>query len=159
MLKSICKNVAWLIVPLGLAMGCAANHTSTNADASYGSTPMLTPTSSEPEQRIYSTDPSTVSANSDFNAPPPGADSTDWGVAEGIRQKLTADPSLAPLGSQLIAEVGKDGAVTLKGVVQTQDEQTRVRDTVASVPGVKSVNDDQLKVGKFQGSGKLDINQ
>ena len=158
MLKSICKNMVWIAVPLGLAMGCAANRTTTTAEATYGPAPMLTPTSGEPEQRIYSTDPTTASATTDLNAPPPGANAADWGVAESIRQKLTEDPTLAPLGSQLIAEVGKDGVVTLKGVVRTPDEQQRVRDTIASVPGVNSVND-ELKVGKFEGGGKLDTTQ
>jgi hypothetical protein len=159
MLKSICKNLVWMAVPLGLALGCAANRTTTTADATYGPAPMLTPTSGEPEQRIYSTDPTAAAAPSDLNAPPAGANAADWGVAEAIRQKLTQDPTLAPLGSQLIAEVGKDGAVTLKGVVKTSDEQERVRDTIASVPGVSSVNDDQLKVGTYHGGGKVNTAQ
>lgn len=157
MLKSICKNVVWLAVPLSLALGCAANRTTTTADANYSSTPVLTPTSGEPEQRIYSTDPNAVAAPSDFNAPPPGASAADWSVADAIRQKLTEDPTIAPLGSKLIAEVGKDGVVTLKGVVKTESEQQRVHDTIASVPGVNGVNDDQLKVGgDFRSGSRLD---
>jgi len=162
MLKSICKNVAWLAVPLSLALGCAANRTSTTAEASgsYSSTPVLAPTSGEPEQRIYSTDPTANAAPSDINAPPPGANATDWGVAESIREKLTADPTLAPLGSKLIAEVGKDGEVTLKGVVKTPDEKQRVRDTISGVSAVKGVNDDQLEVGhSFKEGGRLDTMQ
>jgi len=158
MLKSICKNMAWMAIPLGLALGCAANRTTTTADASYGPAPMLTPTSGEPEQRIYSTDPATAGAASDLNAPPPGATAANWDVAESIRQKLTDDPTLAPLGSQLKAEVGNNGVVTLKGVVKTPDEQQRVHDTIASVPGVSSVND-ELKVGTYRGGGKLDTNE
>ena len=160
MLKSICKNVAWMAVPLGLAMGCAANRsTTTTAEATYGPAPMLTPTSGEPEQRIYSTDASAANAPSDINAPPPGADAADWGVGEAIREKLTEDPTLAPLGSSLIAETAKDGTVTLKGVVKTPDEKQRVRDTIAGVPGVKNVNDDQLKIGTYRGGNKLDTTQ
>jgi len=154
MLKAICKNLVWMAVPLGLAMGCAANRNTTTAEAQYGPVPTLTPTSGEPEQRIYSTP-----VMADVDAPPPGASAANWGVAESIRQKLTSDPTLAPLGSSLIAEVGKDNVVTLRGVVPTQDEQKRVRDTIASVPGVNGVNDEQLKIGKFQGDGKLDTNQ
>ena len=157
MLKSICKNAVWMALPLSLALGCAANRTTTSAEAEYSSTPVLAPTSGEPEQRIYSTDP--AAATSDIDAPPAGANAADWGVAESIRQKLTADPTLAPLGSQLIAEVGKDGVVTLKGVVKTPDEHERVRDTIASVPGVKGVNDDQLKIGTYNSGGRLDTLQ
>lgn len=158
MLKSICKNIVWIAVPLGLAMGCAADRNTTTADGTYNSAPMLTATSGEPEQRIYSTDPTTVAAARDIDAPPVGADASDWGVAEAIRQKLTEDRTLAPLGSQLIAKVGKGGVVTLKGVVKTTDEQKRVRDTIASVPGVTSVND-ELKVGTYHGGGKVNTAQ
>lgn len=159
MLKSICKNMVWMAVPLGLVMGCAANRTTTTADATYGPAPMLTPTSGEPEQRIYSTDVSGAVAPSDINAPPPGVDAADWGVADAIRVRLTEDPTLAPLGSELSCEVGKDGVVTLKGVVKTSSEQERVRDAITGVPGVKSVNDDQLKVGNFKGGNTLDTTQ
>jgi len=100
----------------------------------------------------------TAGAASDLNAPPPGATAANWDVAESIRQKLTDDPTLAPLGSQLKAEVGNNGVVTLKGVVKTPDEQQRVHDTIASVPGVSSVND-ELKVGTYRGGGKLDTNE
>ena len=157
MLKSICKNLVWMAVPVGLALGCAANRPTT--EAQYAPAPMLTPTSGEPEQRIYSTDPASAAASSDVDAPPPGASAANWNVAESIRQKLTQDPTLAPLGSSLIAEVNKDGVVTLKGVVKTPGEQKRVRDTIASVPGVNGVNDEQLRVGSFQGSGKIDTMQ
>jgi hypothetical protein len=158
MLKSICKNLVWMAVPLGLALGCAANRPATEAE--YGPAPTLTPTSTsgEPEQRIYSAGTATAGASSDIDAPPPGATAANWGVAESIRQKLTEDPTLAPLGSNLIAEVGKDGVVTLKGVVKTPDEQKRVRDTIASVPGVNSVKD-ELKIGTYRGGGKLDTAQ
>jgi hypothetical protein len=44
-------------------------------------------------------------------------------------------------------------------VVKTEDEHKRVHDAIAGVPGVNGVNDEQLKIGKFQGDGKLDINQ
>jgi hypothetical protein len=158
MLKSICKNMVWMAVPLGLAVGCAT-HETTTAQAEYSSTPVLAATSGEPEQRIYSADPSGAAAPSDINAPPAGADATDWGVADAIRVRLTEDPTLAPLGSQLSCEVGKDGVVTLKGVVKTPGEQERVRDAISGVPGVKSVNDEQLKVGNFKGGNTLDTMQ
>jgi hypothetical protein len=154
MLKKICKNLVWLALPLGLAVGCASNQPTTTAEAVYGPAPMLTPTSGEPEQRIYSADPNAVTTS--INAAPPGASQQDWSVAEGIREKLTADPTLAPLGSSLITEIGKDGSVTLKGTVRTEGEKERVKDTISSVPGVGNIND-ELKVGRYhQGSGRLD---
>jgi len=154
MLKKICKNLVWLALPMGLAIGCASNQPTT--EAAYNPTPVLTPTSGEPEQRIYSTDPTTLTDSRPIDAAPPGADQQNWSVAEGIREKLAADPTLAPLGSSLITEVGKDGVVTMKGTVKTEREKERVKDTIASVPGVASVND-ELRVGTHhQGTGRLD---
>jgi hypothetical protein len=158
MLKRIFKNAVWMAVPLSLAVGCAT-HQTTTAEAEYGPVPVLTPTSSEPEQRIYSTAPGDVAATSSVDAPPPGATPQSWSVAEGIREKLTEDPTLAPLGSKLITQVGTDGVVTLKGVVKTERERQRVRDTIANVPGVTSVNDDQLRIGTYGGDGKLNTLQ
>jgi hypothetical protein len=156
MLKSICKNVMWMALPLSLAVGCATHETTTTAQATYDSAPVLSATSGEPEQRIYSTAPTSIAAPSEINAPPAGVDPADWSVADAIRVRLTEDPTIAPLGSELSCQVGKDGAVTLKGVVKTSSEQERVRDTIAGVPGVKSVNADQLQVGNFRGGNRLD---
>jgi len=155
MTKRICKNLVWLALPLGLAVGCASHESTTTTAAVYGPVPVLTPTSGEPEQRIYSTDPN--AATTSVNTAPPGANQQDWNVAEAIRARLTADPTLAPQGSSLLSEVGNGGAVTLKGSVKTEDEKERVKATISNIQGVSSVNDDQLKVGlDYQGSGKLD---
>ena len=159
MLKKICKNVAWLALPVALAMGCASNSNEpTTAQADYGPTPVLTPTSGEPEQRVYTTDPATVTASTSVDTPPAGASADNWNVAEAIRQKLTADPTLAPLGSSLITQVGNDGVVTLKGSVTTEKEKQRVADAISSVPGVKSVND-EMRVGAYHGGGTLDMSK
>jgi hypothetical protein len=156
MLKAICKNMVWMAVPLSLALGCASNRT--NTEASYAPAATLTPTSGEPEQRIYSTfDPGTVSASEDIDAPPAGANAQNWQVAEAIREKMTQDQSLAPMGSSLIAEVGKDGTVTLKGRVSSPSEKDRVKETISSVPGVKGVNDDSLGIGRSTGNGEVDL--
>ncbi len=154
MLKTICKNVAWMAIPLGLAMGCASNQPTT--EASYAPAPALTPTSTsgEPEQRIYS---STQPGSTDITPAPQGADSANWTVAEAVRQKMLTDETLAPQGSSLIAEVGKDGMVTLKGRVASASEKDRVRETIASVPGVTGVNDEQLGVGRATGNGKINM--
>jgi hypothetical protein len=158
MLKAICKNVLWMAVPLSLAVGCATHEEPTTAQADYGPTPVLTPTSGEAETQIYSTDPTKLTATSSMDATPPGASDANWTVAEAIRTKLMSDPTMAPLGSDLITEVAKDGAVTLRGTVKTPGEKDRVRDAIASVPGVSSVNDDDLKVGTYHGKGTLDMN-
>src|SRR3954447_17628669 len=102
MLKAICKNVVWMAIPLSLALGCAANRTQ---ETSYGTSATLTPTSGEPEQRIYSTvDPGTVNTSADIAAPPAGANAQNWQVAQAIQEKMIQDKSIAPQGSSLIAE-------------------------------------------------------
>jgi len=157
MLKAICKNVAWMAVPLSLALGCAANRP--QAETSYGPVETLTPTSGEPEQRIYSSvDPGTISAGApdSVHAQPAGANPANWGVAEEIREKIMEDHSLARVGDSLIAEVASDGMVTLRGSVSSSSEKERVRDGIAKLPGVKGI-EDQLTVGEFDGNGTVDM--
>jgi hypothetical protein len=157
MLKAICKNVVWMAIPLTVALGCASNRTQ---ETSYGPSATLTPTSGEPEQRIYSTvDPGAVSTTEDFAAPPAGANAQNWQVAQAIQEKMIQDPSIAPQGSSLIAEVGKDNTVTLKGRVSSPSEKDRVRATIAEVPGVTAVNDEALGIGRSTGRGTVDLNQ
>jgi hypothetical protein len=156
MLKAICKNMVWMALPLTLALGCAANRPQTQASASYGPVETLTPTSGEPEHRIYSNiDPGTISTTP-ANAVPAGATAANWGVAEAIRQKLMEDHSLARIGDSVIAEVGQDGTVTLKGNVSSPSEKERVREGIAKLPGVNGVND-ELGVGGTVGTGKVDM--
>jgi hypothetical protein len=157
MLKAICKNLVWMAVPLSLALGCATHHEQTQA--SYGPIETLTPTSGEPEQRIYSSaDPSASGTSTSVNTPPGGATAENWGLAEQIQQKLLSDTSLAPMGSKLIAEVGKDGTVTLKGNVSSKSEQQRVADTISNLPGVKGVNN-ELVVGRTPNNGRLNMQE
>jgi osmotically-inducible protein OsmY len=159
MLKKIFKNLFWIALPLGLAMGCAENRP--QAEAAYGPGPstMLEPTSAQPEQHIYSNSGSAdEGANAQFNEAPSGATSTKWSIAEEIQQKLTADTTLAPLGSSLVAEVGKDGNVTLRGTVSSRSEEKRVCDSIASLPGVQGVNN-QLSIGRVFGDSTLNMRQ
>jgi hypothetical protein len=149
--------MVWMALPLTLALGCASNQSHT--EASYGPIETLTPTSGEPEKRIYSNvDPGTVSQSTSTSmaAPPAGANPANWQVAEEIRQKLMEDHSLARIGDSVIADVGQDGVVTLKGHVSSPSEKERVRDGIANLPGVTGVND-QLGVGKSSGNGTVDM--
>jgi hypothetical protein len=157
MLKEIYKNLVWIVLPLGLAVGCAENRPAT--EASYGPAPDVTlqPTSAEPEQRIYrSTDaaPTGADATVSTTPTPAGASPENWAVAEEIRLKLISDTTLAPMGSALIANVSKDGVVTLTGNVSSRSEQQRVCDSISSLPGVRGI-DNQLIVGRYSGSSTL----
>jgi len=46
--------------------------------------------------------------------------------------------------------------VTLKGTVSSTDEQQRVCDTIANLPGVHGV-DNQLTIGSYHGKGTLNM--
>jgi osmotically-inducible protein OsmY len=67
-----------------------------------------------------------------------------------------SDTTLAPLGSTLIANVSRDGVVTLKGNVSSPSEQQRVSDSISSLPGVRGI-DNQLSVGSFRGGGTVNL--
>jgi hypothetical protein len=158
MLKVICKNMVWLAVPLSLALGCASHRTQ-SSEASYGPIETLTPTSGDPEQRIYSTsEPGAINTDTSMAAAPRGASPEKWQVAEEIRQHLMRDHSLSRTGDSVVAEVGQDGVVTLKGHVSSSSEKDRVREEIAKLPGVKGVNDDKMGVGHASGNGSIDMN-
>ena len=159
MLKTFCKNLCWIALPLGLAVGCASNKPQT--EASYGPAPgeMLEPTSSQAQQRIYTQSGEPEAAGSiDVNQPPSGADQSRWSIAEEIQNKLISDRDMAPLGSSLKAEVGDGGVVTLRGTVGSPSEEKRVTDTIAALPGVSHV-DSQLTVGRVYGDSTLNMRQ
>jgi hypothetical protein len=156
-MKRLFKNLVGIALPLGLAMGCAENRP--HAQAVYGPPPnvVLQQTSAEPEQRIYrETDTTGAPAAAVVNTAPGGASPENWALAEKIREKLISDTTLAPLGSELIANVGKDGVVTLTGSVSSPSEEQRVCDTISSLPGVRGVNN-ELSVGRRAGSGRVNM--
>lgn len=161
MLKTICKNLCWIALPVGLAVGCASNNPPETV-ASYGPAPgqVLEPTSAQAQQRIYS-EPAgepEAAATIDVNTPPSGADQSKWSIAEEIQGKLVTDANMAPLGSSLKAEVGDGGIVTLRGVVGSPSEEKRVTDCIAALPGVSHV-DSQLTVGTVSGDSTLNMRQ
>lgn len=137
--------LVWLGVPLLLAVGCADNR----RDASVSYSPALTgsyaATSDRPVSRVY---PNT-SANIDVTTPPAGASSQDWTVAEEIRSLLTTDRNI---GKAPMAAVVNHGVVTLRGSVRNQRERDRLRNEIASLPGVQRV-DDQLDFKNSLGMG------
>ncbi|HEX4264332.1 MAG TPA: BON domain-containing protein [Verrucomicrobiae bacterium] len=155
MLNAICKKMLLVALPLGLAVGCAENRPAT--ESAYAPAPdvALAPTSARPEERIYNNGEATVEESQiTVSQPPGGANPATWAVAEEIRQKLTSDPSLAPVGSALIAEVGRDGVVTVRGAVSSRSEEQRVCNTLAALPGVQGINN-QLAVGSVYNSGRF----
>jgi osmotically-inducible protein OsmY len=136
-------------------VGCAENRPETAAVYSPAPTVALAPTSAGPEQHVYNNGSSTVEQSTvSVSQAPGGANPATWAVAQEIREKLISDPTLAPLGSSLITNVGKDGVVTVQGTVSSPSEEKRVCDIIAALPGVQGVNN-QLSVGRVTGEGRL----
>jgi hypothetical protein len=157
MLNATCKNLLLIALPLGLAVGCAENRPMSEADYAPAPNVVLAPTSTRPDQQIYSSGESTVVQSPvAVSQAPGGASPASWAVAEEIQQKLVSDPTLAPLGSSLIANVSKEGVVTIHGAVSSRSEEQRVCDTIAALPGVQGI-DNQLRVGTIYNSGRLEI--
>jgi hypothetical protein len=160
MLKTFYKNLVWMVLPLGLVVGCTQSRDIPLSQTTYipASSVALAPTSAEPEQRIYRETATTVTAAPDgtVDSTPEGASAQSWAVAEEIRQKLTSDATLAPMGSSLIASVSQDGVVTLRGNVRSPSEQQRVCDSISSLPGVRSV-DNQLSFGSYRSTRSVNM--
>ena len=134
-MKRNLKRVAWLTVPVLLAVGCAENR----RDASVSYSPTLThsysATSDRSEVRAYPD----ASPNIDVTAPPPGATSQDWALAEEIRSLLMADRKL---GNAPTVAVVKNGVVTLRGDVRNKKDRQRLHEEIARLPGVQRVDDE-----------------
>ena len=175
MLKTLCKNLVWLAIPLGLGVGCASSNQPPEGSAFSLLAPDQTLVASsayEGPNRTYAVgaaeSPGYVESGSyaetpamtsteDVDVVPGGANPQSWAVAQEIQARLIADPTLAPMGSSLITQVGSDGVVTVRGTVASTGEQQRVCDSISSVPGVKSVNN-QLTIGRASTSaGTLDM--
>lgn len=133
-MKNKLKGLAWIAVPLVLAVGCAEHHPDRSVSYSPALTGGVTPTSSRDTSRAY---PDT-GVSTEATSPPPGASSQDWVLAEEIRSLLSAHPKL---GNAPMAAVVKNGVVTLRGDVRNKKDRERLRDEIASLPGVRRVDD------------------
>ncbi len=134
----------WAVVPLSLLTGCIQSH---RREVVYTPEPVLPPTSSRPEVRVYST-PTTPQAPVVTTTPapatpapaPPAAAPGDVAVATGISQLLKGDPNLASVSSNVEATVDNN-VVTLRGTVPTEHDRDEIVQRVSQLPGVLHVND------------------
>jgi osmotically-inducible protein OsmY len=69
-------------------------------------------------------------------------DRSDTAISQELRQRISVEPRLA---SANIEATSRDGRVTLRGVVHTEDARDRAGDIASEVPGVKGVSN-QLEV-------------
>jgi uncharacterized lipoprotein YajG len=142
-MKKNLKSLIWLSVPVLLAVGCAETRRDPSVSYSPALSQSYTPTGSA-MPRAYPDDSSNVT----LTAPPPGAGSQDWALAQQIQSVLMADHRL----DSQVAAVVKGGVVTLRGGVKSNRERERLREEISRVPGVVRV-DDQLGAGDPIGLG------
>jgi hypothetical protein len=138
MTKHSLKTLLWMALPIALASGCA--HTDSDGPAAFNSiqpAPM-SPTSDRAEPRVYGE----MAPPADQFAPPPGASTGDWQLAEELRYMFTTNRTLA---SSPVAGTVSKGMVTLRGNVATQTERDKVHAAVAGLPGMDQL-DDQIIV-------------
>jgi hypothetical protein len=123
---------------LAFTAGCAYQSQQAQPTFSELPPPALTPTSDRGNADIVPVG----GGNASDIAPPPGAPSEDWALAEIIRAELSKDKSLAH--APMEAVVNK-GVVTLRGYAPNQHARQLIHERIASLPGVKQV-DDQLEI-------------
>ena len=68
----------------------------------------------------------------------------DRTITQNIRRSLTSDDSLST-NAKNVKIISRDGVVTLRGPVKSQEEKTKIEEKAKQVAGVKSV-DNQLEI-------------
>jgi hypothetical protein len=142
-MKRNLKSILWLSVPVLLAVGCSETRHDSSVSYSPALSDSYTPTGPA-ASRVYAEEPSNVSVT----APPAGAGSQDWALAQQIQSTLMADPKI----DSQVAAVVKNGVVTLRGGIKSNREREHLREEIARIPGVVRV-DDQLGAGDPIGLG------
>jgi hypothetical protein len=127
-----------------LTAGCA-HQSSTQPTFTELPPPALAPTSDRGSVAVAPADGGVSNI-----PPPPGAPPEDWDLAETIRTELTKDKTLAHAPMEAIVN---KGTVTLRGYAPNQHARQRIHDRIASLPGVKQV-DDQIEVKNTIGPWK-----
>jgi osmotically-inducible protein OsmY len=87
----------------------------------------------------------------DRDPPPPkdpGPDAADVAIAQHIREVIAATGTLS-VNAKNIKIVSRNGAVTLRGPVETSDESAYIASIAQTTAGVSSV-DNQLEVAIVQ---------
>lgn len=121
-----------------LACGCIESHRSrTVYYTPPPSTPTYTPvppapTSERPDVRVYS-NPETP--------PAPNVAPGDVALANSISQTLKGDSHMADISSSVLVKV-RNGIVSLRGSVPTEQDRTEIINRVAQLPGVREVRNE-----------------
>lgn len=125
----------WTALPIAFSVGCVSHH-----DLGYTNpttpTAVVAPVSPRPAVRVY---PDTAIAPRITTAP---GEADDLTIANSIRNILARDT--AHVYRNVDIAVNR-GLVTLRGTVATEHSSFDLREQIASVPGVVSV-DNQLGV-------------
>jgi len=119
-------------VALGLCAACAKESTPAHSSTSSAN--------SKSAGSVFAAD----KVNSGTTATDQPNNPADLEVAQSVRRALMADDTLSVAAKNLTA-VARDGTVTLKGVVTSQEEKDAVEALVSNVAGVRRV-DSQITV-------------
>lgn len=76
----------------------------------------------------------------------------DQQIEQQLRQQIQQDQTLSPTAQQVMIEV-RNGNVTLRGQVESQEESRRIEDLALQIQGVQDVNN-QLQVGMEDPTGE-----
>ena len=93
-------------------------------------------------------------------APPKGVDSSQWTLAEQIRELLISDKTIAPYPSEVsvVLDNKTNGLVHVRGNIINTHEKRKLRARLEQLPGVTQV-DDQSVVGLQNPGGGADLNK
>ena len=126
-------------LPLLVVCGCSKETTTHAADKSKTTT-TTTPPANKPSSPTASA-PANPPAGSNIGTAESAADRE---LADRVRKTLRDDEELSDTAMHVSVSV-KDGKVTLRGNVPTQDDKKAIVTTIKAMPGVTNV-DDQLEV-------------
>ncbi len=138
----IMKSVPFFVLLAFLAGGCVDSH---RARVYYTPPPSVTPppvvstappvyppTSDRPETRSYSTTPS---------GPAPNVAPGDVAIAESVSQVLKGDSRMATASQEVLVKV-RNGIVSLRGSVPSDQDRAEIVERVSLVPGVREVRNE-----------------
>ncbi len=125
-------RLLWAAIPLVALTGCIQSHRA----VVYTPEPVLAPTSSRPEVRVYRT----PAPNEPTPPTTPPAAPQDISVATSVAQLLKGDAHLASLTGNVEASVDNQ-IVTLRGTVPSEGARDEIVQRVSQLPGVLRVRD------------------
>ena len=140
------------------AAGCSHRESSSRTSLRSGSTGVQA-TGNNNTNRVYETQTNQQEFVPAYPAPK-GVDSSQWALAEQIRELLISDRKLAPYPSEVTVSVDSktNGLVHIRGNIINTYERRKLRARLEQLPGVTQV-DDKTVVGLQNPGGGADLSK